>query len=170
MARKKITQDERYHDTMLLLKKYRDVVWSLSMSVEHAKSDFRECFGESIEDFLDSVYVAGADLSGTDIEERAKCIERSNKMLNLVDDAVATMRQKHKNGELYYQVLYFNYFSTQEYRSQENILEALEQAGFPMCRKTMIEHRNFAVNIVSNFLWGYTAKETKEILDRFVQE
>ena len=140
------------------------------MSVEHAKSDFRECFGESIEDFLDSVYVAGADLSGTDIEERAKCIERSNKMLNLVDEAVATMRQKHKNGELYYQVLYFNYFSTQEYRSQENILEALEQAGFPMCRKTMIEHRNFAVNIVSNFLWGYTAKETKEILDRFVQE
>ena len=97
MARKKITQDERYHDTMLLLKKYRDVVWSLSMSVEHAKSDFRECFGESIEDFLDSVYVAGADLSGTDIEERAKCIERSNKMLNLVDEAVATMRQKHKN-------------------------------------------------------------------------
>ena len=170
MARKKITQDERYHDTMLLLKKYRDVVWSLSMSVEHAKSDFRECFGESIEDFLDSVYVAGADLSGTDIEERAKCIERSNKMLNLVDEAVATMRQKHKNGELYYQVLYFNYFSTQEYRSQENILEALEQTGFPMCRKTMIEHRNFAVNIVSNFLWGYTAKETKEILDRFVQE
>jgi len=170
MARKKITQDERYHDTMLLLKKYRDVVWSLSMSVEHAKSDFRECFGESIEDFLDSVYVAGADLSGTDIEERAKCIERSNKMLNLVDEAVAAMRQKHKNGELYYQVLYFNYFSTQEYRSQENILEALEQAGFPMCRKTMIEHRNFAVNIVSNFLWGYTAKETKEILDRFVQE
>ena len=170
MARKKITQDERYHDTMLLLKKYRDVVWSLSMSVEHAKSDFRECFGESIEDFLDSVYVAGADLSGTDIEERAKCIERSNKMLNLVDEAVATMRQKHKNGELYYQVLYFNYFSTQEYRSQENILEALEKAGFPMCRKTMIEHRNFAVNIVSNLLWGYTAKETKEILDRFVQE
>ena len=170
MARKKITQDERYHDTMLLLKKYRDVVWSLSMSVEHAKSDFRECFGKSIEDFLDSVYVAGADLSGTDIEERAKCIERSNKMLNLVDEAVATMRQKHKNGELYYQVLYFNYFSTQEYRSQENILEALEKAGFPMCRKTMIEHRNFAVNIVSNFLWGYTAKETKEILDRFVKE
>ena len=170
MARKKITQDERYHDTMLLLKKYRDVVWSLSMSVEHAKSDFRECFGESIEDFLDSVYVAGADLSGTDIEERAKCIERSNKMLNLVDEAVATMRQKHKNGELYYQVLYFNYFSTQEYRSQENILDALEHAGFPMCRKTMIEHRNFAVNIVSNFLWGYTAKETKEILDRFVKE
>lgn len=95
MPRKMIKQDERYHDTLLLLKKYRDVVWSLSVSVEHAKSDFRECFGENIEDFLESVYVAGADLSGTDIEERAKCIERSNKMLQLVDSAVATMRKKH---------------------------------------------------------------------------
>ena len=170
MARKKMVQDERYHDTLLLLKKYRDVVWSLSMSVEHIKSDFRECFGGSIEDFLDSVYVAGADLSGTDIEERAKCIERSHKMLNLVDDAVATMRHKHKNGELYYQVLYFNYFSAQEYHSQDAVLEALEQAGYPMCRKTMIEYRNHAVNLVSSFLWGYTARDTKDILDRFVKE
>ena len=170
MARKKMIQDERYHDTLLLLKKYRDVVWSLSMSVEHVKSDFRTYYGGSIEDFLDSVYVAGADLSGTDIEERAKCIERSHKMLNLVDDAVATMREKYKYGELYYQVLYFNYFSTQEYHSQEDILDALEQAGYPMCRKTMIEYRSLAVNLVSSFLWGYTAKDTQEILDKFVAE
>ena len=170
MARKKMVQDERYHDTLLLLKKYRDVVWSLSMSVEHVKSDFRTYYGGSIEDFLDSVYVAGADLSGTDIEERAKCIERSHRMLNLVDDAVATMRHKHKNGELYYQVLYFNYFSAQEYHSQDAVLEALEQTGYPMCRKTMIEYRNHAVNLVSSFLWGYTARDTKDILDRFVKE
>ena len=170
MARKKMVQDERYHDTLLLLKKYRDVVWSLSMSVEHVKSDFRTYYGGSIEDFLDSVYVAGADLSGTDIEERAKCIERSHKMLNLVDDAAATMRYKHKNGELYYQVLYFNYFSAQEYHSQDAVLEALEQTGYPMCRKTMIEYRNHAVNLVSSFLWGYTARDTKDILDRFVKE
>ena len=170
MARKKMVQDERYHDTLLLLKKYRDVVWSLSMSVEHVKSDFRTYYGGSIEDFLDSVYVAGADLSGTDIEERAKCIERSHKMLNLVDDAAATMRYKHKNGELYYQVLYFNYFSAQEYHSPDAVLEALEQAGYPMCRKTMIEYRNHAVNLVSIFLWGYTARDTKDILDRFVKE
>ena len=170
MARKKITPDERYHDTLFLLKKYRDVVWSLSVSVEHVKSDFRECFGGSIEEFLESVYVAGADLSGTDIEERAKCIERSNKMLNLVDGAIDIMRRKHKNGELYYQILYYNYFSEQEYGSNDAIVEALCDAGYPMCRKTMTDYRAQAVNVVSNFLWGYTAKDTKEMLDRFVQE
>lgn len=170
MARKKVKLDERYHDTLLLFKKYRDVVWSLSVSVEHAKSDFRECFGESIEDFLDSVYVAGADLSGTDIEERAKCIERSNKMLNLVDSAVNTMRKKNKNGELYYQILYFNYLCEQEYRSLDEIVDALGKAGYPMCRKTMTDYRALAVNLVSTYLWGYTAKDTKEILDKFVIE
>ena len=170
MARKKVKLDERYHDTLLLFKKYRDVVWSLSVSVEHAKSDFRECFGESIEDFLDSVYVAGADLSGTDIEERAKCIERSNKMLNLVDSAVNTMRKKNKNGELYYQILYFNYLCEQEYRSLDEIVDALGKAGYPMCRKTMTDYRALAVNLVSTYLWGYTAKDTKEILDEFVIE
>ena len=170
MARKKVNLDERYHDTLLLFKEYRDVVWSLSVLVEHAKSDFRECFGESIEDFLDSVYVAGADLSGTDIEERAKCIERSNKMLNLVDAAVATMRHKHKQGEMYYKILYYNFFSEREYRSQEEILNALAEDGYPMCRKTMLDYRALAVNLVSIFLWGYTAKDTLAILDKFVEK
>ena len=170
MARKKVKQDERYHDTMLLLKKYRDVVWSLSISVEHAKSDFRECFGESIEDFLESVYVAGADLSGTEIEERAKCIERSNKMLNLVDNAVETMRQKHKQGELYYQVLYFNFFSPREYRSLDEVVDALCEIGYPMCRKTMTTYRSLAVECVSALLWGYTANETKDTLERLLNE
>ena len=102
--------------------KIPDVVWSLFMSVEHVKSDFRTCYGGSIEDFPDSVNAADADLSGTDIEERAKCFECSNPMLNLVDDAATTMREKYKHGEPYCQMLYFHCFSTQEYRSQEEIL------------------------------------------------
>lgn len=170
MARKKVIQDARYHDTLLLLQKYRDVVWSLSVSVEQAKSDFRDCFGENIDDFLESVYVAGADLSGTEIEERAKCIERSNKMLKLLDSAIETMRKKYKYGELYYQILYYNYLCEQEYRSLDEVVEALNAAGIVMCRRTMTDYRALAVNLVSTYLWGYTAKDTKEILDKFVKD
>ena len=170
MPRQKVKQDERYHDTLLLLKKYRDVVWSLSVSVEHAKSDFRECFGENIDDFLESVYVAGADLSGTDIEERAKCIERSNKMLQLVDSAVAMMRNKHKHGELYYQVLYYNFLCEHEYGSLDDVLEALNEAGIMISRRTMFDYRTHAINLVSTYLWGYTAKDTQNILAKFIKE
>ena len=87
MARKKVerkvTEDPRYHNTWKLLKKYRDVVWSLELSVQQVRTQFQIEYDTSIEDFLESIY-----LGGTDIEHQAQCIERSHKMLTLVQNAV----------------------------------------------------------------------------------
>ena len=102
-----VTEDPHYHDTWTLLRKYRDVVWSLEVSVRQIRNRFRIDYGKTIEDFLESVYLAGADLSGTELEHQAKCIEQSHKMLCLVDSAVDLMRAKHKNGEEYYWLLFY---------------------------------------------------------------
>ena len=72
-----VTEDPHYHDTWTLLRKYRDVVWSLEVSVRQVRNRFRIDYGKTIEDFLESVYLAGADLSGTELEHQAKCIEQS---------------------------------------------------------------------------------------------
>lgn len=96
-----VTEDPRYHDTWRLLKRYRDVVWSMELSVQQMKNQFQIEYGCSIEDFLDSVYLAGADLSGTDLEDHARCIERSNKMLTLVNNSIELLRTRHKHGEDY---------------------------------------------------------------------
>ena len=69
-----IADNPLYHDTWKLLKKYRDVVWSLELSVQQVRSRFEIEYGSSIEDFLESVYVAGIDLSDRSIEHHAKCI------------------------------------------------------------------------------------------------
>lgn len=105
---KNVAENPLYHDTWKLLKKYRDVVWSLELSVQHVRTKFEIEYGTSIEDFLDSVYLAGADLAGSDIEHHAKCIERSHKMLKLLDSAVDLLRTKHKNGEAYYMTTPFS--------------------------------------------------------------
>lgn len=65
MHEKRPEEDNRYHDTWKLLKKYRDVTWSLEVSVRQVKNQFRIDYDCSIEDFLDSIYMAGADLGGT---------------------------------------------------------------------------------------------------------
>ena len=96
-----VTEDPRYHDTWRLLKKYRDVVWSMELSVQQMKNQFQIEYGSSIEDFLDSIYLAGADLSGTELEDHARCIERSNKMLTLVNNSIELLRTRHKHGEDY---------------------------------------------------------------------
>lgn len=90
MPEKRPEEDNRYHDTWKLLKKCRDVTWSLEVSVRQVKNQFRIDYDCSIEDFLDSIYMAGADLGGTIIEDHAKCIERSYKMLTLLENATRT--------------------------------------------------------------------------------
>lgn len=106
-----VTQNPLYHDTWKLLRKYRDVVWSLELSVQQVRSKFQIEYGSSIEDFLESIYLAGADLSGSEIEHHARCIERSHKMLKLMEAALELLRAKHKNGESYYWILYYSFLS-----------------------------------------------------------
>ena len=115
---KRVEDDPRYHDTWQLLKKYRDVVWSLELSVQQLKKQFELEYGSSIEDFLESVYLAGADLGGTQIEDHARCIERSQKMLSLLDRSVELLRTRHKNGEEFYWILYFTYLSPSSSKTQ----------------------------------------------------
>lgn len=75
MAKKKLNQnmaeDSRYHDTWMLLKKYRDVSWSLELSVQQLRNQFELEYGSSVEEFLESIYLAGADLGGTRLEDHA---------------------------------------------------------------------------------------------------
>ncbi len=120
---KKVEDDPRYHDTWRLLKKYRDVVWSLELFVQQLKKQFEVEYGSSIEDFLESVYLAGADLGGTEIENHARCIERSHKMLSLLNHSVDLLRTRHKNGEEYYWILYFTYLSPQQLKNAAEIIE-----------------------------------------------
>ena len=74
-----VTEDPHYHDTWTLLRKYRDVVWSLEVSVQQVRNRFRIDYGKTIEDFLESVYLAGADLSGTELEHRRSASSRAIK-------------------------------------------------------------------------------------------
>lgn len=59
--------------------KYRDVVWGLELSVQQVKRRFQMEVGSSIEDFLESIYLAGVDFSDNGIEEQARSIEKAIK-------------------------------------------------------------------------------------------
>ena len=146
-----VADNPLYHDTWKLLKKYRDVVWSLELSVQHVRTKFEIEYGTSIEDFLDSVYLAGADLAGSDIEHHAKCIERSHKMLKLLDSAIELLRTKHKNGEAYYWLLYYSFLSPQQL-------------------KNYYRKRREAIEALSSVLWGYTSKDSLDMLEQFFPE
>lgn len=165
---KDVTEDPRYHDTRKLLRKYRDVTWSLELSVQQLKKQFQVEYGTDIEEFLDTVYLAGADLGGTELEHHAQCIERSYKMLKLVDSAVDLLRTRHKNGETYYWVLYYTFLSPQQLSDVNEILEQLRPHIRDISRTTYYRRREKAVEALSSVLWGYTSKECMELLDELL--
>ncbi len=170
MAKRKqkdVTENPLYHDTWKLLQKYRDVVWSMELSVRQLKTSFEIEFGQTIDDFLDSIYSAGADLSGTDIEQHARCIQRSNQMLQLLNSAMDILRKKHPLGEDYYWILYYTYICPRKLQNTNEIVDMLHQHIRDISYATYFRRRQDAIDALSSILWGYTAKDSYEILEEF---
>lgn len=163
-------EDPRFHDTYKFLRRYRDATYSLKVVVHQMEMQFRMKYGTSVDEFLDSIYSAGADLSGDDIEERAKSIERSNRMLKMLDSSVDLLRTNHKHGEQYYWILYYAFLSPQELKGTNEIIEALRPHISNISYRTYYRKRHAAIEALSTILWGFTAKETIEILNAFFPE
>ena len=164
---KDVTENPLYHDTWQLLKKYRDVVWSLELSVQQVRNKFQIEFGKSVEDFLDSIYLAGADLSGTEIEHHARCIQRSAQMLKLLDSAVELLHTRHKDGEAYYWLLYYTYLTPQQPQNAYEIIDRLRPHIRDISYSTYFRRRQDAIEALSSILWGYTSKDSIELLEQF---
>lgn len=163
-------EDPRFHDTYKFLRRYRDATYSLKVVVHQMKKQFRLKYGTSVDEFLDSIYTAGANLSGDDIEERAKSIERSNRMLKMLDSSVDLLRTNHKHGEQYYWILYYTFLSPQELKGTNEIIEKLRPHISNISYRTYYRKRHAAIEALSTILWGFTAKETIEILNEFFPE
>ena len=162
-----IKETPEYHNTYLLLKKYRDVVWSLELSVQKIKNKFRIEMGSSIEDFLDSAYLAGVDFADSGLTEPTKSIEQSHKMIKLMESAVELLRNKHKYGETYYWILYYAFLSPQQYKNADEIIEKLMPHIRDISYRTYYRKRREAIESLSCILWGYTEKECSSVLEQF---
>jgi len=165
-----VPSNQLCHNTYVLLKKYRDIVWSLELSVQRLQNDFEKEYGSSIEDYLDTIYLAGAELSGTRLEYHSKCIDRSHKMIKIINHAIGVLRSKHKKGEMYYWILYYSFLSPQQLSDVQEIIEKLSPHIRRISYRSYYRKRQEALNELSTVLWAYTSKDTWKILNEFIPE
>jgi len=165
----KLSREEYlYHNTEMLLKKYRDVVWSVEVSAIQARISFELEMDCKLEEFLEMSYAAGADLTGTQIQEQMRTLERNRKMLKIIELAVQALRKKQEDGELFYWILYYTYLSERPCKTVDDILNRVGEKTEMMSWRTYFKRRKKAIEVLSGILWGYTAKECLPILDEFV--
>ena len=165
-------ENPMYHDTWILLKKTTGM-WSGAWNYRSrgfVRQVSNRIMAVSIEEFLESIYLAGVDFADSGIEEHAQSIERSHKMLKLVESSVELLRNKHKHGEDYYWLLYYSFLSPQQYRSAEEIIEQLKPHIRDISYRTYYRKRKEAIDALSSILWGYSSKDSLQILERFFPE
>jgi len=158
-----------YHNTEMLLKKYRDVVWSIEVAMTQTQMNFELEMDCGLGEFLELSYIAGADLMGTQIQEQMRSLERNKKMLQMIEKAVEVLKASPVLGEEYYWILYYTYLSPKVYQSIDDIVDNVNNnTNNFISKQTYFRHRKEAISKLSTILWGFTTKDCFKIIDKFV--
>lgn len=80
------------------------------------------------------------------------------------------LRTKHKNGEAYYWLLYYSFLSPQQLKNVEEIIETLRPHIRDISFRTYYRKRREAIEALSSVLWGYTSKDSLDMLEQFLPE
>ena len=167
-SKAKQERPDYYHDPERLLKTYRDVRWNLKLSMEHHRQDFEMEYGMTITEYLNDMYTVGIGFVGTKLEHHANSMKRTTEMLKLIDTAVHLIRENNSEGEMFYWILYYAYFSPQKLKNTDEIVDRIQMHVPYLSRDTYYRQRKRAVNTFASVLWGFTAKSEIDILDVFV--
>lgn len=134
-----------YHNTQMMLKHYRDIVWAL------------ECFPEQVAEELDrplkdldallSMVDTQLAMGNARLEHRMLSIKQSRLLLDRINDALTVLQQKPGNGEMMYNII-FQTFVTPDKLTHQEILYRLDISDRHYYRL-----RQQAVNILSIRLW-----------------
>ncbi len=106
-----------YHNTQMMLKHYRDIVWAL------------ECFPEQVAEELDrplkdldallSMVDTQLAMGNARLEHRMLSIKQSRLLLDRINDALTVLRQKPGNGEMMYNIIFQTFVTPDKLTHQE---------------------------------------------------
>ena len=101
--------------------------------------------------------------------QKGNC-QKQPKMLKLLESSIDLLRNNHKHGEQYYWILYYAFLSPQEMKNTDEILDKLAHHITNISYRTYYRKRRAAIEALSTILWGFTAKETLDTLNKFFPE
>lgn len=146
-----------YHNTLMLLQHYRNIVWAL------------ECFPSSVAEELDrplgdlDALLERMDMelgmNNRKLESRMESIRRSRLLLDRVNEALSVLKCKPENGRKMYELIYMTYISPDRL-SHQDLLYRLNISSRHYYRL-----RQQAINILAIRLWSAPAGEVDSWLE-----
>lgn len=146
-------QQNAFHNTELLLKQYKNIVWMIECFPETIAEELEQPF-ESVDDVIERLDLELAK-DNKRVEHRLESIKKTRLVLDRVNDALTVLKKKPDDGERLYNLIYLTYI-TPENLNHNEILFRLNLSSRHYYRL-----RDQAIAILSIRLWSAPNKDTE---------
>ena len=137
---------EAYHNTLLLLSNYRNILWQTDSELDTIAAELNLPLQK-----LDAVLSridAEIGMENRRLELRLERLAKTRQLLDRINDALTTLKYKPDNGPLLYDLIYLTYIS-EEKLHQTDVLYRLN-----ISRRHYYRLKEHAINIISLRLWS----------------
>lgn len=159
--KKRFTEQERkklaYHNTQMLLKNYRMIVWQMENEAVHVARELDVPL-QNLDAILSRVD-AELGMGNRRLEARLESVKRSRILIDQVNEALGLLKKKPENGERLYEIIYLTYI-VPEKLNQNDVLYRMD-----LSRRHFYRLREQALSFLSIRLWGAPTAELDIWLD-----
>ena len=150
-AARKEKKKKAYHNTQVLLKNYRKMIWIFSCYPEEILQELEEPFRnfDKMAERLDLELAIG----NKRMENRLETAARSRLLLDRFNEAMAVLRKEPTRGEKLYQLIYTTYLAPEKLKLEE-ILFRLD-----LSQRHYYRLREQTISILSLRLWSAPSKD-----------
>ena len=155
-ARQKKDRDS-YHNTLLLLQNYRTLVWVMECFPETVAEELDRPFSD-VDELLEQMDLQLA-MGNRKLENQLEGAKKSRLLLDRVNEALTVLRQKPRNGDDLYKLIYLTYIGPETLSHRELIYR------LAMSSRQYYRFREQAITILSIRLWSAPSAEFDIWLD-----
>lgn len=151
--RKKIA----FHNTLMLLRNYRQIAWMVECFPDTIASELDESF-KDIDRLIEKVDIA-MSLESKKLESRFESVKKTRIMLDRINEALTVLKKKPGNGERLYKIIYTTYIQPEVISIEELASEMF------LSDRQFYRLRDQAVKIISLRLWSAPTSKSDFWLD-----
>lgn len=148
-----LDKEKVYHKAKLLLRIYRDVVWSIENRVAELEEEYYEMGSNSLAEALDYLNDYDPNVNRKELEFELCSIFKSKLLIEIVDKALLKVRNYPDYGDIYFEILHKQYIEKYKY-SEKQLIEVLNFE-----RTTFYKRKKEALRLMGIALWGYVLPE-----------
>ena len=139
-------QKQAYHNTLLLLSDYRNILWQTDCEIEAIASELNVPLKNL--DALLSRVDAEIGMENRRLELNLERLAKTRQLLDRINDALTALKRKPDNGPLLYDLIYMTYIS------DEKLLQTDVLFRLNISRRHYYRLKEQAINIISLRLWS----------------